>query len=164
VLNHDHPPAVKSLAESWLLEGRWLAANGRDPASAFSRSELLSRRALALTDGKSSEALYLLAELHWRRAGWRVARGLGAAADLREGLAQTTRALEETPDHARGAAVQGALELLVARTAATSADRVAAAVRAAASFEKAFAINANLAREYGPLKAEAARRADEEKR
>ena len=146
------------LGESRTLEGRWLAsAAARDPLPAFAVAEANARRALALSGGKSRRRAAHPGRAHRWRAEWRAAASAGVAATCARGLALAARALEQKPDLALAAAAAGALHLVAARAATRAAERVAAAERARAALDKALAIDANLEREYLPLRDEAIR-------
>ena len=133
-----------------------MAAHG-DPQPAFGAAETALRQALALRGGKSADSLYALAELRRRRAEWRITRKLAIGSDVRDGLELIARALEQNAQFALGDAEEGALHLVAARSAHGAAERIAAAERARAALDKALATNANLAHEFGPLRAEADR-------
>jgi tetratricopeptide (TPR) repeat protein len=155
-IDHEYQLAVNSLAEAELVEARWLAARKRDPRRAFARAESLSRSALDFSKGKSIDAMRVLAEVLRRRAETGAPAGGDRSADVREGIALASRALEKDPRLAIASAIEGALELTAAR-AAKPAERAAIADRARAALERALAIDANLARAYGPLQEEAQR-------
>jgi serine/threonine-protein kinase len=139
-----------------LVDARWLMKIGRDPRPAFATGEARVRRELEVSNGTSSEALGILADLHRWRAQWCESRGASVAADVRQGLSFEERALALDPRRASGIANQGALHLIGAR-AAHGRERVAEAERARAAFERALAIEPALGADYGPLAAEATR-------
>jgi serine/threonine protein kinase len=104
--------ALASLAELGLVEARLAVLKKRDPAPAFARAAAMLDRALKLSNGKSTDALHLYAELHRRRAEWAASRGRSNDEDVREGLAMAARALERDSRLTAAAETQGALRLL----------------------------------------------------
>ncbi len=154
---HEYPDPLDWLTKLQILEARWAAARGRDPTPIFAAAETMGRRSLALSHGGSPDTLRVLAELFRRRAEWRGGPELAVARDVREGLDMAARALAQNPQMALAAAVQGALHLVAARASDRPAARAAEAKSAIAALEHALTLNGNLAHEYGPLKAEAAR-------
>jgi serine/threonine-protein kinase len=156
-INHDDFETLDSLCEARIVEGRWAATRGRDPTPNFAAAEAAGRRALAISDGRSPEALRLTSEVYRRRAEWREQHRMSADRDVREGLALATRALEQNPSVAKAAESAGALHLVAARAAAEPGDQVKNAVQARQAFESALGIDANLEREIRPLHAEAIR-------
>jgi eukaryotic-like serine/threonine-protein kinase len=131
------------LASVEILGARAALALGRSPAERFAAAEA----ALAGVPPEDPEGARVRAELHRRRAEWRL-----ATADIDAGLA----AVAKTEPGAETAALRGALELLDAQ-ARNDASRAATA---AEDLAKAIAANRPmLERAYGPLREEAARRA-----
>jgi serine/threonine-protein kinase len=152
-LDSENVDALIAFARTGTIEGRWAATNGRDPEPAFARGEALARKAIEVTAGRNADALTVLAELLRRRAESRPSQRAEVARDLRDGLAMTTRALEQNPTSGLATAIQGALYLVAARSPV--GDRSDNARRAVTALEQAIKLNANLEPEYGPLLADA---------
>jgi serine/threonine-protein kinase len=154
-IDHEYEQSIAKLAECRIVEARWLVRLGRDPEPAFADALAIAQRALAASGDKAVDAPTLIVELHWRRAEWQAQRHRSFAADVREGMAVATRALEHNPGLALAAAEKGALALLAARAATTPAERTSMATIARQALEQALAIDANLGHQFRPLQAEA---------
>ena len=154
---HESPPPLDWLTELQILEARWTAARGHDPLPGFAAAESLGRRSLALSRGGSPDTLRVLAEVFRRRAEWSAGCRLDVGRDVREGLAMAARALRQNPQLATASVIVGALHLIAARGSNRPAARIAEAKRAVVELQQALALNANLAHQCGPLKAEAMR-------
>jgi tetratricopeptide (TPR) repeat protein/tRNA A-37 threonylcarbamoyl transferase component Bud32 len=149
--------APMSQAKGFLVEARWLIASGRDPRGAFTGAEARAKRAVSVSGGKEPDALRTLAETYRARAQWRARRAGDPGDEVREGLALTARALAENPTHADSAETEGALQLILARAAASPGARAEAARRARRALEHALELNLNLKHEVRPLLDEAQR-------
>ncbi len=120
-------------------------AAGRSPESTFARAEASLARASALAP-RLADAAFARAELCRRRAEWRLAAGLPAAADVEAGLREAARSLALQPGWGEALAVQGALELQAARGEPEMTARYEAARRSQESLEEAVRVNRHLQR------------------
>jgi serine/threonine protein kinase/tetratricopeptide (TPR) repeat protein len=156
-IDRGNPEPLVPLVEGRLIEARWALVHGKNADAALAAADAAGRRALIASDGKSADALRLLAEVHRWRAEGMARRQLGVATDVREGLAMAARALERNPRLALAAAAEGALHLVAARTARSVADRAVEAKQARAALERALAIDGSLDLQSQPLLTEATR-------
>jgi serine/threonine-protein kinase len=156
-IDKGNPEPLVPLVEARLIEVRWLVAHGGNPDAALAAAAVAAKRSLAASDGKSADAMRLLAEVHRWRAEWMAQRRLGVAADVSEGLAMAARAEGRNPRLALAAAAEGALHLVAARAARSAEERTTEAKKARAALERALAIDGNLDRQSQPLVAEATR-------
>jgi serine/threonine-protein kinase len=136
----DDPEMRIGLAILGTLSGRWAQAHGRDPAQDFLAAESPLRKAL-LADEQNPKLVRALAEVLRWRAESLAQRKRPAAAPLREGLTLIARAEALNPDDAATLVIEGALQLVAARTAPGTAERAAAMASAHSALDRAVRIN-----------------------
>jgi serine/threonine-protein kinase len=154
----DHYPLTYAvLGTVDLLGARWAMRQHEDPLKHFDAAATATERALTLLEGKSGEALRVLAEIHRFRAEWLQQEKRPVGPVVKKGLELAARAKAENPDSVETLAIEGALRLVDARDAHDPATRAALAKTARASLDEALAKDAFLSREYGPLRDEATR-------
>jgi serine/threonine-protein kinase len=131
--NDEARQAEASLA---VLEARSRQARGISPEDALARARRAAEQAVRL-DSEGPEGYTLLAETDLGLAQWHRHQGLAADHDVAGGLEKTDKALAIDPTYARALAIRGALYLERAEPA-----------KAREAFERAFAIDRFLTREF----------------
>jgi serine/threonine-protein kinase len=152
----DHYPLTYSMLGTLeLLAARWAIHQHQDPQKHFEAATAANERALTLLEGKSADALRILAEIQRFRAEWQQQQKQAVGPVVRRGLELAARSRVENSSATETMAIEGALRLVGARDEHDPAPRVAQAKQARALLETALAKDAFLAEEYRPLLDEA---------
>lgn len=153
-LDPDDSQSYLMLAELALVASRWATQRGEDPRSALDQADSSLRFALQINPA-SADIYRALAELALRRSERRAARRESPRDEVATGLTMVEMALSINPRMPVLTAIQGALQLVRARSEREAPTRTGAAERARALLAQAMIEDPLLRQEYGPLLAAA---------
>ncbi len=122
----------------------WLRLKtGKNPRFYFGKGETSLKQAAGLNP-KDIYIHLTNARLKWRKAEWKISRGLSAAQDLKEGLSFLENALSINPNFAETYALKGVLLQLLSKIEKNKTLRLTAGKEAKDSLLKGIKINGNL--------------------
>ncbi|MBI2837497.1 MAG: protein kinase [Acidobacteria bacterium] len=148
ILAHQH------LALAEILRARWLLLRGQTPEVPLRRAQSALDALLAGNPGDAPTYL-VCALLNLTSAQWRLGRSTPPVDEIKTGREMAARALAINPRLAEALAVDASLSVMEARVTRDPASRLSVLTRARDGFDRAFAMNPLLDRDYGALRREA---------
>jgi tetratricopeptide (TPR) repeat protein/tRNA A-37 threonylcarbamoyl transferase component Bud32 len=145
----DYYETLMLLGQADLLGARNAVRAGDTPLPLFDTAEDLLRRAVKANPGYA-DAYVLLTDLFRRKAEQRIGRGESPAAEVRDGLAASDRALEIKPDLATALASKGILLSYEARALSDPRTARSSLRRAEQLLRRALRDNPHLRCDYEP--------------